>query len=52
MTIEATIDDPGAYTKPWTVSSTYHLEPDTELLEFICNENNRDLEHLPAVPAQ
>jgi len=23
------------------------LLPDTELMEFICNENNRDLEHLP-----
>jgi hypothetical protein len=47
MTIEATIDDPGAYTKPWTVKTTYHLLPDTELLEFICNENNKDLQHLP-----
>ena len=52
MTIESTIDDPGAYTKPWTVSSTYHLLPDTELLEFICNENNRDLEHLPGGSAE
>ena len=48
MTLEATIDDPGAYTKPWTVMETYHLEPETELLEFICNENNQDLEHLPS----
>jgi hypothetical protein len=48
MVIEATIDDPGAYTKPWTVRQTYHLLPDTELLEFICNENNQDLEHLPS----
>jgi hypothetical protein len=47
MEIEATIDDPGAYTRPWTVTHTYHLLPDTELLEFICNENNQDLEHLP-----
>jgi hypothetical protein len=52
MTIEATIDDPGAYTKPWTVSSTYHLLPDTELLEFICNENNQDLKHLPGGSAE
>lgn len=47
MEIEATIDDPGAYTRAWTVRQTYHLLPDTELLEFICNENNQDLEHLP-----
>jgi hypothetical protein len=29
-----------------------HLLPDTELLEFICNENNRDLEHLPGKALQ
>jgi len=48
MEIEAVIDDPGAYTKPWTVRQTYHLLPETELLEFICNENNQDLQHLPS----
>jgi len=48
MQIEITIDDPGAYTKPWTITEQVHVLPDTELLEFICNENNTDLEHLPA----
>jgi hypothetical protein len=47
MTIEVTIDDPGAYTKPWTVSQEIHLRPGWEPIEFICGENNRDLEHLP-----
>jgi hypothetical protein len=47
MDIQITIDDPKAYTKPWTVSQPVHLRPDIELLEFICNENNRDVEHLP-----
>ena len=47
MDIEVTIDDPGAYTKPWTVTQPVHLLPETELLEFVCNENNRDLPHLP-----
>jgi hypothetical protein len=47
MDLEITIDDPGAYTRPWTVKQNLTLLPDTELLEFICNENNRDLEHLP-----
>ena len=28
------------------------LLPDTELLEFICNENNRDLDHLPGGDVQ
>jgi hypothetical protein len=47
MDLQITIDDPKAYTKPWMVTQTVHLLPDTELLEFICNENNRDVEHLP-----
>src|SRR3984885_5140756 len=47
MDIQITIDDPKAYTKPWTVNESVHLLPEAELLEFICNENNRDVEHLP-----
>ncbi len=47
MDIQITIDDPKAYTKPWIVTEEVRLSTNTELLEFICNENNRDLEHLP-----
>jgi hypothetical protein len=47
MDIQISIDDSKAYTKPWTVTEEVHLLPDTELLEFICNENNRDVPHLP-----
>jgi hypothetical protein len=47
MTMDITIDDPGAYTKPWTVHQEVRLRPGMEPLEFICNENNQDLEHLP-----
>jgi len=50
LEIEITIDDPKAYTRPWTVKEDLSLLADTELLEFICNENNRDLEHLPEPP--
>ena len=46
MEIQITIDDPKMYTKPWTISEDPHLLADTELLEFICNENNRDLPHI------
>ena len=52
MELEITIDDPGAYTKPWTAKQEVHLLLDTELLEFICNENNRDVEHLPGGDVQ
>ncbi|MBI4473604.1 MAG: hypothetical protein HY646_13125 [Acidobacteria bacterium] len=47
MDIQITIDDPKAYTKPWTVTEEVQLLTNTELMEFICNENNLDLEHLP-----
>jgi hypothetical protein len=47
MDLRITIDDPKAYTRPWTVTQEVHLLPDSELLEFICNENNRDVAHLP-----
>jgi hypothetical protein len=45
MDIEVTIDDPGAYTKPWTVKENPTLMVDSELLEFICNENEQDVKH-------
>ena len=47
MDIEITIDDPKAYTKPWTFMEHVRLLTDTELMEAICNENNLDLQHLP-----
>jgi hypothetical protein len=47
MSIGITIDDPKAYAKPWSVTEDVHLLPETELIEFICNENNRDVVHLP-----
>jgi hypothetical protein len=45
------IIDPVMYTKPWTLQrSLTPLKPISgtrpELLEYSCNENNRDLEHL------
>jgi hypothetical protein len=46
MDVQITIDDSKAYTKPWTVTEQVHLLTDTELMEDICNENNRDLAHL------
>jgi hypothetical protein len=47
LQIRVTIDDPKAYTRPWTVTQQVRLVTDSELLEFICPENNRDVEHLP-----
>lgn len=46
MDITSTIEDPGAYTKPWTYVQPVTLLVDTELTEQVCNENNRDIPHL------
>ena len=43
---EVTIDDPGAYTMPWTNSYLIPFVPGTELMEYICQENNKDAYHL------
>ena len=47
MDIDITFDDPGAYAKPWTVTLPLLYQSDTELLEYICNENNRYFEIVP-----
>ena len=41
MEIDITIEDPKAYTKPWTVRVNQQIMVDTELIEFICLENQR-----------
>jgi hypothetical protein len=46
MEVDVTIDDPKVYTKPFTVRMNYRIMPDTDLIEFICNENDRSGAHL------
>jgi hypothetical protein len=46
LEIEITVDDPKTFTRPWTIKLTQQLMPDTELIEFVCAENNRSLPHL------
>jgi hypothetical protein len=43
---QMTIDDPKAYTKPWTVNLKFNLNPSTELIEYVCDENEKDVSHL------
>lgn len=43
---EFTIDDPVAYTKPWGWSYTLLGHHDWEIIEYVCNENNKDIEHM------
>ena len=44
--LQFTIDDPKAYTKPWTVNLEFTATPDSELIEYVCDENEKDLKHL------
>jgi hypothetical protein len=46
MEIEITVDDPKAYTKPWTVKVHHRIMLDTELIEFVCLENEKDARHM------
>ncbi|HEY1305621.1 MAG TPA: hypothetical protein VGF24_18835 [Vicinamibacterales bacterium] len=46
MQIDITIDDPKAYTKPFTVRVNHRIMLDSEMIEFICNENEQSSKHL------
>jgi len=46
LEIRVTVDDPKAYTRPWTTTLNQFIFADTELLDYICLENERDVQHL------
>ena len=46
LEIEVTVDDPKAYTRPWTLKLNQHVALNTELLEYACLENEKDVPHL------
>jgi len=43
---EVTIYDPGAYTRPFTITGSHRLLLNDELMEYVCQENEKDLKHL------
>jgi hypothetical protein len=43
---EITIEDPGAFRKPWKIRNVWDLAPGEEIAEYICNENEKDVRHL------
>jgi hypothetical protein len=45
LEIDVTIDDPKAYTRPFTVRVSHQILLDQELIEFICNENEKSSQH-------
>jgi hypothetical protein len=46
LEIRVTVDDPNAYTKPWTVTLRQRIVVDTELIDEICLENEKSFTHL------
>lgn len=51
MKYEALIDDPGAYSEPFTVYNTVRFRPGLELMEYVCYENERDADHMTGTKA-
>jgi len=46
MEVQVTVNDPKAYTAPFTVTLNQFIAPDTELMDFVCLEINRDAPEL------
>jgi hypothetical protein len=46
LDVEITIDDPEMYTRPFSIKVTHLLQPDTDILEYFCNENEKDRGHM------
>ena len=47
MRVDVTVDDPGAYSRPFTANFVARLmPPNDELLEYVCQENNQDVPFL------
>jgi hypothetical protein len=46
LEIQVTIEDPKTFTRPFTFTLQQRLMPDTELIEFVCNENNLSVKRL------
>jgi hypothetical protein len=42
LEIVFTVEDPKAFTKPWTSKRVWHWRPDVRFLEYVCEENNRN----------
>ncbi|HLH41759.1 MAG TPA: carboxypeptidase-like regulatory domain-containing protein [Bryobacteraceae bacterium] len=46
LEFETTVEDPGALAKPWTQKRVAELAQGEEIYEFICPENNQDVQHM------
>ncbi|HJT86763.1 MAG TPA: hypothetical protein VJ732_02880 [Bryobacteraceae bacterium] len=46
MQLQLTVDDPKTFTRAFSVTLGVNYVPDTEMLEYVCNENEKDSGHL------
>jgi hypothetical protein len=46
MEVQITIDDPKAYTRPWSATIGMELLTNTDVMEYVCNENEKSLQHM------
>src|SRR5262245_49837758 len=46
MDLEITFNDPKYYTRPFSLKTALNLIPDSDLLEYVCNENEKDRPHI------
>jgi hypothetical protein len=46
MDLALTVDDPKMYTRPFTIHETETILPDSDILETVCNENEKDRAHI------
>ena len=46
LNIEFTIDDPGAYAKPWKMERIAELDTTGDIGEYVCTEDEKDAQHM------
>lgn len=46
LDVAITVDDPKTYTKPFTIKITHLLQADSDILEYVCGENEKDRAHM------
>src|SRR5207249_6884943 len=52
LLIDLSVDDPKAYTRPWRVTLRQDVVVDTEMVEAICAENEKDVPQLNEAPGR
>jgi len=46
LEIQITVDDPKTYSRPWTATGRHDLIADSDLIEYVCLENESSLSHI------